>query len=337
MTPKISKKSVRRAGRVLANAASADQQLNDAAERVNLWRKMHVPVLQALFDVLEDAVGMSGDVLVAGRIKKFDTIVDKLRRPNAVKNLDTMYDIVGCRVVFPSLDMLNLSCKRLFDLGCWDQEKTSKHNYLDCPKESGYRGRHLVFVFNDEESGCKLNAELQLRTSFQHAWATAVEMYDMAVEGSRLKYNEIDNQSGVFFKRASDLIHCFEVGGDRGTYNVEALIRELREADRKGGILSVLESAGQSVSILGNPPKVCVRDYCLIDFNVPEQSIVLKKLPLESAVQEYFQEECKANRDATGHNMVLVRGADIGKLERAYPNYFGDISVFSNFIRSQIC
>ena len=58
-----------------------------------------------------------------------------------------------------------------------------KHNlartddYLAAPQISGYRGVHLIYQYFSDKSTRynQLKIEIQIRSQFQHAWATAVE------------------------------------------------------------------------------------------------------------------------------------------------------------------
>src|SRR5262249_30643048 len=50
-------------------------------------------------------------------------------------------------------------------------------NYVDRPKDSGYRGVHLIYKYHSDrrQDYNSLKIEMQLRSQLQHAWATAVE------------------------------------------------------------------------------------------------------------------------------------------------------------------
>ena len=68
---------------------------------VNYWREIHAEALQRTLEDIERVCGTASDILIAGRIKKLATIVDKLNRPRTPSDLQTMYDIAGCRLVVP--------------------------------------------------------------------------------------------------------------------------------------------------------------------------------------------------------------------------------------------
>lgn len=155
--------------------------------------------------------GTASDILIAGRIKKLATIVDKLNRPRTPSDLQTMYDIAGCRLVVPDMATLNQVHCELAKISAFDGPKTERHDYIARPRPSGYRGRHVILRYDDLACGHKLFVEVQLRTVLQHAWATGSRDACVAVK-TRLKFNEIDNPIGRFFKKAALLIAQMEEG-----------------------------------------------------------------------------------------------------------------------------
>ena len=61
-------------------------------------------------------------------------------------------------------------------------------DYIDNPKVDGYRGYHLIGAFPDKDGDRRL-IEIQVRTSIQHDWATALEIVDLFT-GQALKSNQ---------------------------------------------------------------------------------------------------------------------------------------------------
>lgn len=225
MTARFSKKAIKRAGERIA--AMPDLASPEDVEVVNYWREVHKHPLQLLF---ESAGGIPGG-LVAGRIKKYDTIVDKLRREGTPRNLATMYDIAGCRVILDDMESFENACSIAASLSGCNLDKSSNRDYISNPRQSGYRCRHYIFKYEDDSLGWDLWAELQVRTALQHAWATAVEMYDIATGRSRLKYDEKDTSAARFFLAASRLIAAYEEGGADGSAST---IREVDPSSRDG-------------------------------------------------------------------------------------------------------
>lgn len=87
---RISKTKVGKAGKALTSPLSASQERTAALAIVNYWREIHAEALQRALGDIEGLSGIGPDVLVAGRIKKLSTIVDKLERPSTPSDLQTM-------------------------------------------------------------------------------------------------------------------------------------------------------------------------------------------------------------------------------------------------------
>jgi ppGpp synthetase/RelA/SpoT-type nucleotidyltranferase len=87
-----------------------------------------------------------------------------------------MQDIGGCRAVLRSVERVN----QLYDYYKSSQVKhriIHADNYINNPKDSVYRGIHLIWRYHSDRSEDynDLKVEMQLRSTIQHAWATAVE------------------------------------------------------------------------------------------------------------------------------------------------------------------
>lgn len=320
MTARFSKKDIKRAGERIAT--TPDLASPEDVEIVNYWREVHKHPLQRLF---ESAGSIPGG-LVAGRIKKYDTIVDKLRRDGTPHNLATMYDIAGCRVVLDDMESFENACSMAALLDECNLDKSSKRDYVGNPRSSGYRCRHYIFKYEDESLGWGLWAELQVRTSLQHAWATAVETHDLATGRSRLKYDEKDTPAARFFLAASKLIAAYEEGW--AGWAVSAIRDELKKAESEARVIEVLDAACEASSVISEPGTLQANGYALVGFNTEEQYLSISGVQEQGAVDEYIARE----RDGDGRNYVLVKASSIDQLKRAYPNYFGDISAFTRFV-----
>ncbi|MFT4042180.1 MAG: hypothetical protein QM673_03360, partial [Gordonia sp. (in: high G+C Gram-positive bacteria)] len=98
------------------------------------------------------------------RLKRVPTIIDKLHREPGM-NLARMADIGGCRAVLDSIGELRRVESRL----CQGRPPKIHHDYIAEPKVSGYRGVHVISVYNTRL------IEVQLRTRVMHEWAFMVE------------------------------------------------------------------------------------------------------------------------------------------------------------------
>lgn len=238
-----------------------------------------------------------------------------------------MYDIAGCRVIVKNIDQLECVCNRMLAFETCDKQKSAKRDYISEPRKSGYRSRHIIFKYPTPEYETGLYAELQVRTRLQHAWATAVETYDLAVPNSRLKFNDIDNEPGKFFLGVSKLMAIKESNAALINDNRDQLISSLKEVDRSSGILNTLKAACEANYVINESQETIGSGFYLIDLNIEEQYLKVEELSAEQAVDEYFDRECNSN-----HNLVLVKGSSFDNIKFAYPNYFGDISPFIDFV-----
>ena len=73
----ISKTKVGKAGEALTSPLSSSEDRAAALAVVNYWREIHAEVLQRALEDIEGLIAVDSEVLVAGRIKKLSTIVDK--------------------------------------------------------------------------------------------------------------------------------------------------------------------------------------------------------------------------------------------------------------------
>jgi GTP pyrophosphokinase len=179
----FSKGEVNRAGQLLRTFFHTDRKEPDvplwnewdpvevvtALEAVTWWKGLHARPLSRTAAGLRYHVRMSGGsfdgaVDVTQRLKKRDTIIDKLER---FENMDLtqMHDIGGVRARLPSLEALQATSRRLRKT--WQVKKT--RDYIEKPKDTGYRAIH-----HDVKKNGRI-IEVQLRTFRQDAWANQVE------------------------------------------------------------------------------------------------------------------------------------------------------------------
>ncbi|MBK5223058.1 MAG: hypothetical protein JJE52_09315 [Acidimicrobiia bacterium] len=146
---------------------------------------------------------------VAQRHKRLERIVQKLARPSSTR-LSVMQDIAGVRVAVRSLDEL----RRLEEHICsqWMSERAYTAgavrrvvDYIDLPRETGYRAVHLIVSYNGRD------AELQLRTEAQHTWAEAVEEVSRAIS-VELKAGEIPAEINEFFVEVGEVVFDIDFG-----------------------------------------------------------------------------------------------------------------------------
>ena len=113
------------------------------------------------------AIGSDGEI--TQRLKRRDTVWDKLRREHTM-TLSRMQDIAGCRAVLPSLEAVDRVRNR-FTANSLRRNGTTDRviDYVEHPRDSGYRAVHIHIRYRGRR------VEVQLRTPWQHRWARLVE------------------------------------------------------------------------------------------------------------------------------------------------------------------
>lgn len=137
---------------------------------------------------------------MAQRLKKFGTIVDKLRRFETMR-LSRMEDIGGCRVVVPDLATARHLAHRLKRNWTIARDR----DYVGSPKLDGYRARHLVATKDGRF------VEVQIRTRLQDLWANTVER-DGRRWGVEFKSGAGDARARDQYRKMSDLLAAEERG-----------------------------------------------------------------------------------------------------------------------------
>lgn len=175
----LTKSQINRAGRVLRRWLRKElvppEKVEAAFAVVREFRASHqYPLLKANMG-LRSAVQAErcGRLEVSQRLKRMDTILDKLLREPSM-GLAEMQDIGGCRAVVDSTRELRRVERRLRK----NREVLGSKDYIAHPKESGYRAVHVIVGYQGQrytEDDWWAMIEIQLRTTVMHEWAIAVE------------------------------------------------------------------------------------------------------------------------------------------------------------------
>jgi putative GTP pyrophosphokinase len=181
-----------------------EEKLDEAWEALTWWRSLHARPLSAVAANLRYHVDQSdgrvrGRIEVTQRLKRIDTLIDKLARERG--NVTQMHDIGGVRAVVPVLRDVLVLRRRL--LKSWTIIK--ERDYISDPKPAGYRALHLIVERRD------LRIEVQLRTVPQDIWANAVENVGHE-HGIALKFGKGSDRDRFLFSGLSEVIAGFEHG-----------------------------------------------------------------------------------------------------------------------------
>jgi Region found in RelA / SpoT proteins len=275
------------------------------------------------------------DALIAQRIKRLVSITAKLEHEPRMK-FSQMQDIGGCRAVVSSMAPLR-ELLQLYDESDIKHQRASFDDYIDRPRSSGYRGFHLVYKYRSDKLGKQvyndLKIEIQLRSQYQHAWATAVETVGTFI-GHALKSSIGPERWLRFFQIMGSVIAIREdtptVPGTGG--ETSQLYEELQYQANALNASYTLSTFSQAVQAL---PQMSLEQqsrayYYLLRLNAQTGELTVEgfaKTESGEASARYLEIE-KEVRTTPGLDAVLVSVDSLSVLERAYPNYFGDTRVF---------
>jgi hypothetical protein len=301
---------------------------------VKNWRLCHALPLNVIQAGLRARIRRMDlkDVIVAQRLKRFASIMNKLQRePNM--ELTQMQDLGGCRAILPDV----ASVRTLFGmyyghdpLLLEENSSIKPYDYITHPKSDGYRGIHIVARYHPRKSerlpwdGQRI--EIQLRTRLQHAFATAVETVT-TFSGQPLKFGAGPIEWRRFFSLMGSALALRE-----GTELVEntphaeqELISELRSAARELRVTHRLRGWADALRTL---PREGIKNfkYLLLVLNTTENTIAVKGFQNRKEASESIDEMELSKR--TDLDAVLVWVNSIKNLRAAYPNYYADTTAF---------
>lgn len=173
-----SRSKIIKAGKIVRKNESTPEQISVATSVIDNWRAAHAYPLHVIYMHLRGMSKDRDDIIVAERLKRLDSIINKLKRQPTM-SLWEMQDLGGCRFIVPTVAEV-YSYAEQYKNSRIRHKLVNTYDYVASPKTSGYRSLHLVFQFqSDTESKQSYNQnmmiEIQFRTHLQHVWATAVE------------------------------------------------------------------------------------------------------------------------------------------------------------------
>lgn len=165
--PNYSKSRVSLAGANVRNSCASEQD----TLIIENWRASHNHILNSWQATLRNRC-KGKEIVFAQRLKRRATVFNKLQRePNMA--LARMHDIAGCRLIFKNIKELNEYRDSLHHSRMKHKRKSPDgYNYIDMPANSGYRGVHDVYEYNNimrkdrPQDWNGLLVEIQYRTIF---------------------------------------------------------------------------------------------------------------------------------------------------------------------------
>jgi ppGpp synthetase/RelA/SpoT-type nucleotidyltranferase len=347
--PNHNREEVNSAGRMLVgvvyNAGGWDDEEWEKWEVAlpiwNNWRSCHGYPLNALqINLRRAARKFDPKPLIAQRTKRLISMAVKLKRfPNM--KLTQMQDIGGCRAVVKSAAAVQAVDRFLRTQSKMVHELATCDDYIAQPRPSGYRGIHHVYRYHSDTTlGRKYNGlkiEMQLRSQYQHAWATAVETVG-TFTSEALKSSSGPEAWLRFFALMGSAIALRErTPLVPGTPSARKELIE--EIDHHAYILAVENRLNGYASMLQKFEQEAQRaHYYLLQLDPTANQLVItgfQRDETEKAQSSYLAAERKA-KETPGTDAVLVSVDSLAALPRAYPNYFADTRIFVQLLRQAL-
>lgn len=338
--PTESKNQINKAGQILVSENPLRDQLAWAQELATKWRACHAYPINTFQATLRVKLReFKGDPIVAQRLKRMPTIVDKLRRHPMMK-LTTMQDIGGLRAVMSTVPQVYKLAKYYRKDAKFAHELIDQRDYIKDPRdEDGYRSVHLIYRYanklNPEYDGLRI--ELQIRSRLQHTWATAVETMGTFL-GQALKSRQGDQEWLDFFAITSSAFAYLEKRPPVPRFNHlsrEQTFKAVAMAETGLRALEKMEAfsiaADQIVKTKGTGKS---RFYHLIVLDSVNKTVRINAYDRDSfaeAIADYSLVEAQVAQGDTVEP-VLVSAGSISNLRRAYPNFFLDIGEFTSIL-----
>ena len=330
--PKFTRKQVDHAAALLASGKSLSEvQSDNAREVIGNWRAAHAFPLNTLqMGLRRSAQKIQSGALIAQRLKRLPTMLDKLRRMPKT-TLSRFQDIGGCRAVLASIGQV-MQLRDAYRRSRMKHQFVRERDYLVNPRESGYRCVHLVYryVGRDGSAHDGLQIEIQIRTRLQHAWATAVEtvgtLLDQSLKSSEgssdwLRFFALVGSAFAFIERTPPVPNTpsnpSKLCADIQRLQSKLKVRETLDTYRHA--LQATEQKGVSDSTL----------FLLsLDPLGKRLAVLAFKATAVGAATEAYASEEKRLAEQVGAQVVLVGAHSLASLRKAYPNYFLDTESF---------
>lgn len=321
--PGGSKSRVNRAGNAVRNNTADIEDLLVIEE----WRAAHRAVLNTFQAILRNRTRGTG-ITVAQRHKRRSTIFDKLLRYPEMQ-LARMDDVAGCRLIFKDIDSLNQFRADFHKARFHHKRKnpSSKYNYIEHPKSTGYRGIHDVYSYDvNSESGKHLKGllvEIQYRTKVQHAWATAVEVIGFITENQPKFEKGDDRYKHAMALAAEILARAYEVktGPFPDKSDIE-IVKEFLSIDKKLSLLNMLRGLNTART------EVSENRNSILIFHESSELEVRTYRSATDALAALFELE----KELPSADIVLVKADTSEEVRFAFKNYFSDARDFIRLV-----
>lgn len=320
--PEYSKKKIGKAGEVLIEKSS-DLTKEEASHILSNWRASHAYPLNSIQNSLRyRAKQIDKDYLLTQRLKRAVSIKNKLKRFPSMK-LQRMQDIGGCRVILSNIASVYELKDKIVRTKSLNIIK--EYDYIKAPKESGYRGIHLISEYYGKQEAYKgLKVEIQLRSKIQHYWATGVETIGTFTK-QELKAGTGEKDWLLFLQTISVLMAQSEDKKPLSTIELQKITQLENKLKIRQKLItySVFAEIAEEQQI--------TEGIFLVSLDV-EQRITNIKYFKDNALTSAIEEYKKTEEEYLNNDTVLIKAKSVFDLKKGYPNYFADSQNFLDFL-----
>ena len=243
--------------------------------------------------------------------------------------LGRMDDVAGCRLIFADIVELSEFRDRIHKARFKHRMRNhdDKYDYILNPKDSGYRGVHDVYEYDVNSEAGKdykgLYIEVQYRTVYQHAWATAVEVVGHITE-NQPKFDQGDDRFRRQLRLASEIIsRAWEnLSSSEPEMLNEEVVEEFVALEASTHMMAMLRGLNASNTDLADNKNVIL-------LLKPDNEVEMMSFrDATEALKVLFEMEKKQPT----WDIVLVRGDSNEDVRVAFKNYFSDAREFLSLI-----
>ncbi|MDE0590445.1 hypothetical protein OU789_10950 [Halocynthiibacter sp. C4] len=317
-----SNRQIAEAGKMLREPLPYTEEAVEVFRVAHNWRNSHA---YPMYIEKARLTRLSNGALTAGRIKRMASIRKKLARTSI--SLKQIQDLAGIRAIVDDIDAVRAIEARYTEGNRRDTIKKI-NDYIASPKRGGYRCLHMVCAFEGGGRGEKYHGqkiEIQVRTSLQHVWATAVEAIGSmrgedlkAGEGSKDWLRLLELMSAQFSEVEGEPVSEFvpQSSSER--------TEELKALSVKLDAINHLETYRKIVNI-SEGRKTNSSSYFLVHMNAETGDISVKPQVSFMRGVEGYQRYIDTTESKQS---ILVSVDSVDALRAAYPNYFLDVARF---------
>ena len=343
-----SKAHINRAGDVLIDDKTTEEQKSAAIAILDNWRAIHsYPMHVFKIRLKRTSSNLDEAALTAQRLKRVPAIINKLKRKynghDATMKLSQMQDIGGCRAVLSNVTLAKKLYTNYYLKGDLKHKKVGEKDYITKPKQDGYRSIHVIYRYNSDKGKKEYNGllvEVQIRSKLQHLWATAIETVDFFTRQA-IKSNEGQKEWMNFFRLVSSAFakmeNCPSVPGTAD--DEKELYSQIKKKEYELNVLKIMRGWTTAIKVFEQATKAKPKlQFFLLELDILGEKLNISsytKNEEEKAIADYAEVE-KRNTGKKEYDVVLV-GADTSTdLRKAYPNYFVDSREFLFYLQKII-